>query len=125
MENTKTIKIGGRSVTFKATAATPRLYRTMFGRDLFVDLTQLLQLSKTMRSDASVLELFENIAYTFAKHADPTIPDTPDEWLDGFEMFAIHEFLPTILELWAANNKSLGAKKKKPPNPPKSQQRNS
>ncbi len=125
MENTRTIEIGGKSVTFKATAATPRLYRGMFGRDLFVDLTRLLQASNTKKMDVSVLELFENIAYTMARQADPTVPDTPDQWLDGFEMFAIYDILPVILDLWNANSTSLDAKKKNPPDNPESQPLNS
>lgn len=29
------------------------------------------------------LEVFENIAYIMAKHADPeNVPDNPDEWLE-------------------------------------------
>jgi len=27
--------------------------------------------------------MFENIAYTMAKHADPQIPNEVDEWLDS------------------------------------------
>ena len=49
------------------------------------------------------LEIFENIAYVMAKHADPSVPNTPDEWLDGFSTFSIYEVLPELLDLWAAN----------------------
>ena len=28
------------------------------------------------------LEIFENVAYCMAKHVDPSIPGTIDEWLD-------------------------------------------
>ena len=46
------------------------------------------------------LEIFENVAYIMAFHADPSIPKTIDEWLEQFEMFSIYEILPEILELW-------------------------
>ena len=46
------------------------------------------------------LEIFENVSYIMAFHADPTIPKTIDEWLEQFEMFSIYEILPEILELW-------------------------
>lgn len=37
------------------------------------------------------LEMFENIAYVMAKHADPQgVPDTPEECLDGFNTFMMH-----------------------------------
>lgn len=49
------------------------------------------------------LEIFENVAYIMALHADPTIPKTIEEWLDQFEMFSIYEILPEILELWESN----------------------
>ena len=49
------------------------------------------------------LEIFENVAYIMALHADPAIPKTIDEWLDQFEMFSIYEILPEILELWGSN----------------------
>ena len=48
-------------------------------------------------------EIFENVAYIMAYHADPTIPGTIDEWLEQFEMFSIYEVLPEILDLWGTN----------------------
>lgn len=47
--------------------------------------------------------LFENIAYTMAKHADPQIPNEVDEWLDGFNTFSIYQVLPQLIELWGFN----------------------
>ena len=49
------------------------------------------------------LEIFENVAYIMAFHADPSIPKTIDEWLEQFDMFSIYEVLPEILELWGTN----------------------
>ena len=49
------------------------------------------------------LEIFENVAYIMAYHADHSIPGTIDEWLDQFEMFSIYQVLPEILELWGTN----------------------
>lgn len=47
------------------------------------------------------LEMFENIAYIMTKHADPSIPDSPEEWLDEFS--SIYQVLPKIIELWGLN----------------------
>ena len=44
--------------------------------------------------DMFSLEVFENIAFIMAKHADPSIPDTPEEWLDNFNTFSIYQVLP-------------------------------
>ena len=53
--------------------------------------------------DLFSLELFENIAYIMAKHADPSIPDSPEEWLDEFNTFSIYQILPQLIELWGLN----------------------
>ena len=105
----KTVKIGDREVAFKSSAAIPRMYRIKFGRDIFKDLTRLEKSYKDKGEGNSDnfeiedLEIFENVAYIMALHADPTIPKTIEEWLDQFEMFSIYEILPEILELWGSN----------------------
>ena len=54
--------------------------------------------------DSFFLELFENISYIMAKHADQQgVPDTLDEWLDQFGTFSIYQVLPEIIELWGLN----------------------
>ena len=53
--------------------------------------------------DTFSLEMFENIAYVMAKHADTNIPDTQEEWLDGFNTFSIYQVLPQLIELWGLN----------------------
>ncbi len=53
--------------------------------------------------DLFSLEMFENIAYTMAKHADPAIPDDVEEWLDGFKTFSIYQVLPELIRLWGLN----------------------
>lgn len=53
--------------------------------------------------DTFSLELFENIAWLMAKHQNPDVPDTPEDWLDQFNTFSIYEILPQIIELWGLN----------------------
>ena len=105
---TKTVTIGEQEVTFKSSAAIPRLYRIKFKRDIFKDLNRLEKSYKdrddgTKELEIEDLEIFENVAYIMAFHADPTIPGTIDEWLEQFEMFSIYEILPEILDLWGTN----------------------
>ena len=38
-----------------------------------------------------------------AKHAVPSIPDSPEKWLDEFSTFSIYQVLPKIIELWGLN----------------------
>ena len=105
----KTVKIGATDVKFRSSASVPRLYRIKFGRDIFKDLSKLEKSYKEKAGEDGSsmeiedLEIFENVAYIMAFHADPTIPKTIDEWLEQFEMFSIYEVLPEILELWGTN----------------------
>ena len=80
------IEIDGKQVPFKASAAIPRIYRIKFHRDIYKDLDALGKAvgngdEGSSHLDMFSLEMFENIAYIMAKHADPTIPDSPEEWL--------------------------------------------
>lgn len=103
----KTVTISGKEVKFRSSATIPRLYRAKFKRDIFKDLSRLESSVKKKTADGSFeiedLEIFENVAYIMAYHADHTIPESIDEWLDQFEMFSIYEVLPEILELWGQN----------------------
>ncbi|XCP85083.1 hypothetical protein ABXS75_18990 [Roseburia hominis] len=109
MALTKTVNIDGKDVTFRASAAIPRIYRNRFHRDIYKDLHDLQKSIDQEDPEASALdtfslELFEDISYIMAKHANPqSVPDTPDEWLDQFGTFSIYQVLPEIIELWGLN----------------------
>ena len=108
MSMTQTIESDGQPVKFRASAAIPRIYRLRFHRDIYKDLSLLEKsISKQDEGDSNLdlfsLEMFENIAYIMAKHADPSIPDTPEEWLDNFNTFSIYQVLPKLIELWGLN----------------------
>lgn len=107
----KDIEIDGKMVAFKASAAIPRIYRLKFQRDIYKDLSALEKSigdgdAKASNLDMFSLEMFENIAFIMEKHADPTIPDTPEEWLDQFNTFSIYQILPQLIELWGLNVKT-------------------
>jgi hypothetical protein len=111
MSIVKKIEIDGKQVPFKASAAIPRIYRIKFNRDIYKDLRMLEKSVDNGKEEQSSLdlfslELFENIAFVMAKHADPNIPDTPEEWLDEFNTFSIYQVLPAIIELWGLNIKT-------------------
>ena len=124
----RTITVDGKEVKMRASALIPRLYRFKFGRDMIRDLAQLKKNFEAVTKDMgdasedekkeaqlTVMDLtvFENTAWLMAKHADANIPDDPDEWLQGFEMFSIYEALPQILELWEGTNRTTAISKKK------------
>nr|DAZ08780.1 MAG TPA: tail assembly chaperone protein [Caudoviricetes sp.] len=117
-----TIEIDGKKVEFKASAAVPRIYRIKFGKDLFMDLQKIAKSMKekgkkkdreSSEIPISDLTMFENIAYTMAKHADPeNVPDDVMEWLERFNTFSIYEVLPEILKLWNLNEETMSEAKK-------------
>ena len=120
MSIVKKVEIDGKWVQFKASAAIPRIYRLKFQRDIYKDLSVLEKSINQVNPDDSnldlfSLEMFENIAFVMAKHADPNIPDTPEEWLDQFNTFSIYQVLPQLMELWGLNVKTdVEAKKTSP-----------
>ena len=104
----KNIIIDGIDVPFKASAAVPRLYRLKFRRDIYQDFAALQKSAGENTEESSALdieslEVFENIAYIMAKHADAAIPASPDEWLEQFNTFSIYEILPQLINLWGLN----------------------
>lgn len=115
----KTIQIDGKEVKLKSSAAIPRMYRNIFGKDVFKDMVALKNAMDKKKKDGNNipienLEMFENISYVMAKHADPqNVPNDIGKWLDQFEAFSIYQVLPQILELWNLNNKQLEQSKKK------------
>lgn len=109
----RTIEIDGRPVKFKATGATIRIYRQTFQRDILSDMEQLQKEAVDGRPTADALQTFEDMAFVMAKQADPSIPDTADEWLDGFSMFSLYQILPEIISLWGLSAQTLSDSKKK------------
>ena len=108
MSIVRNVEIDGKQVPFKASAAIPRIYRIKFNRDIYKDLRSLEKAvgegdENNSNLDLFSLEMFENIAYVMAKHADTNIPDTPEEWLDAFNTFSIYQVLPSIIDLWGLN----------------------
>lgn len=124
----KTVIVDGKEVRMRASALIPRLYRVKFGRDMISDLRQLQKAYQKAvnlpadatdeeRQDAQLsaldLTIFENVAYMMAKHADKSVPDTAEEWMDSMDgIFSIYEVLPTILELWQETNKTTSVPRK-------------
>ena len=114
----KTIIIDGKEVKMKSSAAVPRMYRKQFGRDIFKDMMKLkkdVDKKKNRNREIPIesLEMFENVAYVMAKHADwKNVPNNIMEWMEGFETFSIYELLPEIMSLWDLNNKKLEDPKK-------------
>lgn len=119
------INIDGIARNFKASGATPRLYRGVTGRDLLVDFSKL-ENAKTDENgllSREVYQIYEDLMYVMAKQGNDalpagderkiaTFPATPDEWLDTIETLDIYDMLPQIAQMWRLSNLSLIASKK-------------
>ena len=104
MDTTRKISVNGKEVSLRVSDAIPGVYREKFGRDFYEDLNELKKKVSSKKSkkstlDVFTLEMFENIAYVMAKHADDSIPNSLDEWLDKFNGFSIYQILPEIIKL--------------------------
>lgn len=114
-----TIRIDGRDVRFKATAAVPLLYRRKFNRDLIQDIQSVAKAMEGKEATGEnlplhALTMFECMAYIMAKHAEPAMEaDSPEEWLEGFSTMSIYAVFPVIQALWTGNLERLEESKKK------------
>lgn len=118
MSMTQKIEIDGKEVPFRASATIPRIYRMKFHRDIYKDLHELEKSigdgnPENSSLDMFSLEMFENIAYIMAKHADASIPDNPEDWLDEFNTFSIYQVPPQLIQLWGLNTQTDIESKKK------------
>ncbi len=59
----KTVTISGQNVKFKASAAVPRLYRTLFHRDVFKDMTKLEKSMKRVMVEKTVTISGQNVKF--------------------------------------------------------------
>ena len=87
----KIIQIGDKEVYLKSTASAPLRYKTQFKRDFFADVLD------NIGKDLSEIDLgvIYNIAWVYAKTADPTTPP-PKQWLDTFNILHTLEALQEL-----------------------------
>ncbi len=84
----KTVKIDGKDVRLKSSAALPLKYKAQFGRDFFKDID----------SENRDTEVLFNVIWVLAKAADNSIPDVI-EWIDSFEAFPVFRVFGEANEL--------------------------
>ena len=97
--------ICGEPPTIETEQNTDKIIKKLENQDFFMKLTDVEEGDESKRElDIESLEVFENIAYIMAKHADPeNVPDSPDDFLEQFNTFSIYEILPQLIELWGLN----------------------
>ena len=114
----KTISIDGTDYKFKATAATPYVYRQAFERDIYSDITDILAgIGSGEDIPIPALSAFERVAYTLNSQAEgrevkrESVEKDMIEWLDQFETFSIYKIFPQIMDLWKLNTKQTSVPK--------------
>lgn len=106
----KVVTIGTTPVRFKTNGIALLTYKREFGRDLIPDLFSIYGSKEEMEAvetgeqvdiEKLNVEAIMNIAYIFAKIADPAI-GSRDEWLESLESFPIsdvaQEIIPLVIE---------------------------
>lgn len=132
----KIVKIGGKDCRMKTSAALPRVYRLLLGRDIFQDVhTMVTTLSTTwmalqqkdvelqkdieLPSKEAQLEavtLVENLAFTMHKHGDSSQPNSVEKWLEQFDDEAAltdSEIVMELIALWNHETETTAEEKKK------------
>lgn len=130
----KIVKIGGKDCRMKTSAALPRLYRLLLGREIFADVHKMVSTLSAvwvaanqkdgeekieLPSNEAQLEavtLVENLAFAMHKHGDPSQPNTVEQWLEQFDDEAALTDSAVVLELialWNHETETTAAEKKK------------
>lgn len=113
------LKIDGKDVPFKSNGAVAKRYMMQFQRDLLKDILSMgvADIDFKKSTDAEKVNwmrenidfnMFYDIAWVFAKTANPAIPE-PMTWLESFDEFPIIEIIEPLQELLV---KTIGSKKK-------------
>lgn len=104
-------------------AATPRIYRAKFGKDIIVQMDDMyarLRKDKDKDKEESFtgeeIEAMENLIYVCNRQAEPEQPEDIIEWLSGFEVGAITGTYGIILDMWQENLQQTSKSKKKTEN---------
>jgi hypothetical protein len=90
------VRIDGKDIPFKASAALPLRYKTQFGKDFFADMSSMGEIEKDFSKINS--EIFYQIIWTLAKCADANIPPLI-EWVDLFDEFPVFSIFAEVSDL--------------------------
>ena len=106
----KMINIDGKEMRMAANGATPRIYRLMFGRDIFADLSHAIE-----GQDLKDMAVIEQLAFVLGRQGG-SIPEdmSIDEWLETIDdPMALITAAGDIVTLWLGNTVTIADGKKK------------
>lgn len=106
----KIITIDGKEMNMAANGATPLIYRTIFGQDIFADLQGAVE--GEMLKDPSVIE---RLAYVMGRQGGSIEKETTlEDWLGSIDdPMALILSAGEVMTLWTGNRKTLSSSKKK------------
>lgn len=122
----KMINLGKKEVTLKVNAAFPRIYRSMFSRDIFKDMSSILSRYQQANVDQESpeqaldlmgehdLEIMENVTYAMAVSGMPDLKDLSIvDWLALYSYREMAVMQQEAITLWILDNYTLENPKKK------------
>lgn len=126
----KTVKIGGKDCLLKTSAALPRVYRLLLGRDIFQDVHTMVTTLSTTRmalqqkdvelpskeAQLEAVTLVENLAFAMHKHGDASQPNSVEKWLEQFDDEAAltdSGIVMELIDLWNHETETTAEEKKK------------
>lgn len=106
----KVVKIDGQDLKLAVNGGTPRLYRSLFRKDLFQGMSKAV----TNEGEINDSEVFENLAFVMAIQGGSLPMGTKiEDWLNAMSSpTAIIEAASEIMSLWAATNERISVAKK-------------
>lgn len=105
----RTVNIDGKEYRLVANGLTPRKYRELFGKEVFLGMTT------AMNEKGQILdtEVFENLAFCMAVQGGSMPEKTIDEWLEKMnDPMAIMNAAPEIMEFWLKETETTSIGKK-------------
>lgn len=106
----KIVKIDGQDLKLAVNGGTPRLYRSIFRKDIFQGMNNAVNEKGEIKDS----EIFENLAFIMAiQGGSISMTANIDDWLNAMtNPMAIMEAAPEILNLWLATNETTSSAKK-------------
>ena len=106
----KVVKIDGQELKLAVNGGTPRLYRSIFRKDIFQGMNNAVNEEGEIKDS----EIFENLAFIMAIQGGSISMATKiEDWLNAMSNpMAIMEAAPDILDLWLTTNETTSSAKK-------------
>lgn len=104
------VKIDGQEIKLAVNGGTPRLYRSIFRKDIFQGMNNAVNEEGEIKDS----EIFENLAFIMAiQGGSISMTTNIEDWLNAMSNpMAVMEAAPDILDLWLTTNETTSSAKK-------------